>query len=78
MEVLKINYKIKINNNCLNLKVVNSVRGENEKDESLGEGIGLKNVRRRLELIYPEKHTLDIHQSEKEFEVNLEVCGINE
>ncbi|WP_420387673.1 sensor histidine kinase [Roseivirga sp.] len=34
-------------------------------------GIGLENVRRRLELIYPAKHELDIHDSEQIFEVKL-------
>lgn len=74
----KIRIKIEIGTDCVNLKVVNSLRGEKKKDESLGEGIGLKNVRRRLELIYPDMHKLDIRQSEQEFEVNLEVCWINE
>lgn len=74
----KIRIKIKIGSDCVKLNVVNSLRGEKEKDESLSVGIGLKNVRRRLELIYPEMHKLDIRQSEQEFEVNLEVCWINE
>lgn len=34
-------------------------------------GIGLENVRRRLELIYPAQHELDIHDSEEMFEVKL-------
>lgn len=73
----KIRIKIEINNDCLTLNVVNSIRGESKKDESLGAGIGLKNVRRRLELIYPDVHQLEIRKSEKEFEVNLEICWGN-
>jgi len=34
-------------------------------------GIGLKNVKRRLDLIYPAKHELIIHQDENQFEVKL-------
>jgi len=34
-------------------------------------GIGLKNVKRRLDLIYPEKHDLTIQQNEEQFRVIL-------
>jgi hypothetical protein len=39
------------------------------KDE--GSGIGLKNVRRRLELLYPEKHSFGMNKGEKLFEAVL-------
>jgi two-component system, LytTR family, sensor kinase len=35
-------------------------------------GIGLKNVQRRLDLIYPGKHHLTIHQDEDQFGVSLQ------
>ena len=34
-------------------------------------GIGLKNVKRRLELLYPSRHTLDIQQTPELYSVNL-------
>ncbi len=34
-------------------------------------GIGLKNVKRRLELLYPSRHTLDIQQTRELYSVNL-------
>lgn len=34
-------------------------------------GIGLKNVKRRLELLFPQRHTLDVKQTTDRFEVNL-------
>ncbi|QKZ12824.1 sensor histidine kinase [Spirosoma sp. KUDC1026] len=39
-----------------------------EKDQS---GVGLDNVRKRLELIYPGRHTLGIQQSEQDYFVSL-------
>ena len=44
---------------------------EEAKDES--SGIGLKNVKRRLELLYPEQHQLHIKQEEEWFEVQLQL-----
>ncbi|MCY1720889.1 histidine kinase [Prolixibacteraceae bacterium Z1-6] len=74
----KIRITIAIKGDCLNLSVLNSTLGDNKKDETLSEGIGLKNVRRRLELIYPDSHELKITSSEKQFEVKLIVCWVNE
>lgn len=42
---------------------------EDQKDES--SGIGLKNVSRRLELLYPNKHQIEIKQNEALFKVHL-------
>ncbi len=36
-------------------------------------GIGLQNVRRRLELLYPGKHLLTIRETDQEFQVNLKI-----
>lgn len=39
--------------------------------ENLSKGIGLENVRKRLQLLYPQEHALDIRQSEEQYEVRL-------
>lgn len=36
-------------------------------------GIGLANVRRRLELLYPHTHSLQINESDTRFEINLSI-----
>lgn len=74
----KIDIKVEIKDNCLFLQVTNSTFGDKKKDSSLSEGIGLKNVRRRLELIYPKLHSLDIQETKELFVVNLKVCWENE
>jgi sensor histidine kinase YesM len=38
-----------------------------------GQGLGLKNVRRRLELIYPDNYTLNISSHDDSFEINLKI-----
>lgn len=37
-------------------------------------GVGLENVKRRLELLYPETHKLHIKSTKEEFQVELEVA----
>jgi hypothetical protein len=44
-----------------------------EPVEKKGGGIGLENLRRRLQLLYPEKHTLWIRQTEREFRADLKI-----
>lgn len=59
--------------NTLYFKVHNSLhKNREEKDtERNNHGIGLENVKRRLTLLYPNKHTLFIQQSEQDFFVSL-------
>jgi hypothetical protein len=44
------------------------------KDES--SGIGLANVRRRLELLYPDQHALNIHEKEDSYLIELKIKHI--
>jgi two-component system, LytTR family, sensor kinase len=56
-------------NGHFNFSVENS-RDAERTTEKHG-GIGLNNVRRRLELLYPEKHELQINESDDSYKVNL-------
>ncbi len=53
-------------------KVHNSIhpRQENSPEED-NAGVGLENVRKRLELIYPNRHSLEIQESEQDYFVSL-------
>lgn len=68
-----IKIRLEIQPGNLHLQVFNSVPAEKKVDESVGEGIGLKNVRRRLELIYPGQYNLLVKPGEKRFEVDLKI-----
>lgn len=57
----------------LTLKVENSKSKSEQRVDRFDykKGIGLKNVRRRLELLYPEKHKLEMHDSVDSFLIIL-------
>lgn len=62
-------------NGKLSMRVVNSTRssGPRRPEQERPGGLGLENVRKRLELLYPGRHKLFINNSENEFEVLLEI-----
>jgi two-component system LytT family sensor kinase len=66
-----IDINAEINKNNFLFTVVNSVNGSAHSTGN--KGIGLQNVQRRLELLYPEKHNLQIHKTENSFLINLEM-----
>ena len=57
--------------NGLRFKVRNKIAPGAQNDKDSSSGIGLQNVRRRLELLYPGAHRLDIVQNDTWFEVEL-------
>ncbi len=58
----------------LYFKVHNSLHSKSETDpEKDNNGIGLENVRKRLDLIYKNRYTLDIQKSEQDFFVSLTI-----
>lgn len=67
----KISIAILYKNGILDFKVNNTFT-ESEIDDKIKSGIGLSNVKKRLELIYPERHQLTI-VSEECFRVFLEL-----
>jgi signal transduction histidine kinase len=58
----------KLHFTCVNSKP--AVAPERDASES---GLGLANVRRRLSLLYPEKHLLEIESGVNEYRVNLQI-----
>jgi len=65
-----IEIRIAVNENHLNFYCKNKIIRSNQ---SAGEpsGIGINNTKRRLELLYPEQHRLNISETNGYYEVNL-------
>lgn len=64
------NFEIK---NKIELFIENSFDAKWDKKNGEAAGIGIKNVIRRLELLYPEKHQLEISENDKLFRVSLQI-----
>ncbi len=61
---------VNVHDKGINFSVKNRVhRAENNLHDNTS--IGLQNTRRRLELLYPEKHSLEVKEEGNEFIVNL-------
>ncbi len=62
---------LNVDKDLLTFRVINSVKKEMEQKENPEGGIGLKNIKRRLELLYPGKHTLTITEDPGYYSVEL-------
>jgi two-component system, LytTR family, sensor kinase len=65
-----IEISLTLDNGILKLHVANTIREEAKVDQG---GIGLKNVRNRLELIYPQRHTLSYLKEKSTYVIDLEL-----
>lgn len=63
---------LEIVDNQLIFKVCNTIN-HSKKSLEVASGLGLTNVKRRLELLYPQKHQLHIQQSPQEYTVALTI-----
>lgn len=60
---------IHVNNGSLQYESVNSINGGNGKSG----GVGLTNVKKRLDLLYPQKHELQVMRGDHEYRVKLQL-----
>jgi LytS/YehU family sensor histidine kinase len=70
----RVMIRLEVDASQLNFEVINSKPMLLEKDEAgYTEGIGLKNVKRRLEILYPEAHGFDVIEKDEEFRIILKI-----
>lgn len=68
-----IRIKLLVQDNLLQFEVKNSIsKNSNELETQYG-GVGLENVKKRLELLYPNQYELIINEEEKQYSVNLKL-----
>lgn len=70
-EPVSIDILLKTDHELVTFSCVNSVNGTETGDGKLG--VGIANVRRRLEILYPGKHRLEIENRKSTYSVNLEL-----
>jgi len=68
-----VHIDLKIEGNELFFSIENNKRENYEANEQSSSKSGLKNVTRRLELLYPDRHKLDIEENKKSYKVNLKI-----
>lgn len=72
-EDISIDVSIELSNEgLLNFSCINSF-AEQSNTDSLSSGIGLENVKKRLELLYPKSHKLIIEKNEQQYKVLLSI-----
>ncbi|MDB5197921.1 MAG: histidine kinase [Flaviaesturariibacter sp.] len=68
--------RVEVNDDTLTFSISNPI-GKNRSHTLDGQGgIGLPNVRKRLALLYPGQHTVNIHQTAETFTVVLHIHGL--
>jgi two-component system LytT family sensor kinase len=68
-----IRIDIAYNKPTLTIKVENSRNPDEASEMKPVSGIGLQNVKKRLELIYPDRHQLEIHDEEESYLIVLKL-----
>jgi LytS/YehU family sensor histidine kinase len=68
-----INIKLSIENKTLVFEVINPVKNIEPIYKDNAHGIGLQNIQRRLNLIYPSTHLLEIKKQNDLFKVTLKI-----
>lgn len=71
---LTVTVKLKFEEDILNFTIVNSSIRD---DEKVG-GIGLENIKKRLEMLYPDKHSIEITQRKNQFTVALKIHDLSQ
>ncbi len=72
-ENIFVEIRIEVSGSILNFEIENSKGKTSEVNDSKYQGIGINNVKKRLELIYPKSHSLKIYDNKNSFKVLLQL-----
>ena len=70
---LKVLIELALDDHTLHFKISNSSIRNTERTG----GIGLDNIKKRLVMLYPEAHSIEILQDKKQFTVVLKIYGLS-
>jgi LytS/YehU family sensor histidine kinase len=68
-----INIELIQKDNEIEFTIINNKGKSGEPEEKRASGVGLKNIRSRLELIYPKNHTFEVEDGKNSFTVKLKI-----
>lgn len=68
-----ININLNIHENILSMSINNSIDSSLYAEIKKGKGIGLSNVQKRLNMLYPKKHYLEIIHQPNFYEIHLKI-----
>ena len=68
-----VRVEVEVKGDRLLFKVMNKKGREDQVFKDVSSGIGLKNVKRRLELLYPKKHVLTVVEDDVNFSIDLKL-----
>jgi LytS/YehU family sensor histidine kinase len=69
----KIKIKLEVSDKEINFSCSNQIRLLNDTERNEPGGIGIENIKRRLKILYPEKHQLIVKNSNNIYTVNLSI-----
>lgn len=67
-----VSIDLTVDNGELRFEIKNSIP-QNVSSNQNSKGIGIENAKKRLALVYPDRHELEIHKTEAEFNVKLTI-----
>lgn len=68
-----IHIEMLCNNNKISFTTANSIGKSQQPSDKEHSGIGLENIRKRLALLYPEKHRIEITDTRNQFNVKVDI-----
>lgn len=69
----RIKLEMKLNGSRIQCEIINSISPSQHAENRKGKGIGIENLKRRLDLLYPDKYNIEIKRTENRFVAKLTV-----